>query len=210
MRHKMQIRFFLLIAVFLISGFPQTVLAENELPSTLSAPATAVTAPVAKASTPPKNAGEPYLLKMGDRVHISVFGVDDLSGTFQVDRNGVITLPLLDEIAAAGKTKTMLQEEITQRLIGEGYYNDPKVTIEIIALKPFYILGEVRNPGSYDYEPDLDIFKAVAIAGGFTPRAIKDKVIVMRNVDGQKIRIEAGEDTPVLPGDSIKVKQRFF
>ncbi len=155
-------------------------------------------------------ANDPYRLNAGDHLRIFVFGVDDLTGEFRVDRKGRITMPLIGEIEAEGLGKRELENIITSRLIQEGYYNDPKVTVEIVALKPFYILGEVKNPGSYEYEPDLDVFKAIAIAGGYTPRASKNKVIITRKVHGEKVRIKANEDTPILPGDALKVKQRFF
>lgn len=151
-----------------------------------------------------------YKLSSGDHLRIMVFGVDDLSGEYKVDPTGHITIPLIGQISAIGLDKKSLQNLIKYKLISGNYYKDPKVTVEIIALQPFYILGEVRNPGRYDYVDGLDIFKAIAIAGGYTPRASQDKVMIIRKVHGDKIEIKASEDTPVLPGDSIKVKQRFF
>ena len=119
-------------------------------------------------------------------------------------------MPLIGEISTEGLNKLDLQDRITSALIDGDYFNAPKVTVEVITLTPFYILGEVKNPGSYEYEPGLDLFKAIAIAGGYTPRAVKDKATIIRKVDGEKIRIKADELTEILPGDSIKIKQRFF
>jgi polysaccharide export outer membrane protein len=153
---------------------------------------------------------KPYLLRMRDRVRISVFGVEELSGTFQVDDNGMITIPLLGVVRATGVSTNALQVSITNRLVDGDYFNDPKVTIKIVTLRPFYILGEVDEPGSYEYKPDLDVFKAVAIAGDYTPRTVEDDVVIIRTVNGKKVEIKATERTPVLPGDSRKVKQRFF
>lgn len=153
---------------------------------------------------------DPYRLNTGDHLRIYVFGVEELTGDFRVDAKGHITMPLIGDLIAKGLNKTELQDTITHELIDGGYFNDPKVTVEIIALKPFYILGEVKNPGSYEYEADLDIFKAIAIAGGYTPRASKGKAIIIRKIHNEKQRIKATEDTPILPGDSIKIEQRFF
>ncbi|MCB1838941.1 MAG: polysaccharide export protein [Alphaproteobacteria bacterium] len=159
---------------------------------------------------PAPAAGSVDRLNVGDLLRITVFGVEELSNTYRIDSKGILTVPLVGEIQAQGKTKDELQNEIAQSLIKGGYYNNPSVTVEIMELSPFYILGEVKNPGRYPYEPELDIFKAIAIAGGYTPRAAKDKIIIIRNINGQKTEIEATEATEILPGDSIKVKQRFF
>lgn len=151
-----------------------------------------------------------YKLNVGDLLRITVYGVEELSENYRIDPAGKITIPLVGEIAAQGRAKEEVQNEIAQKLIQGGYYNDPSVTVEVLELAPFYILGEVKNPGRYPFEPALDIFKAIAIAGGYTPRAAKDKIVIIRNVNGKKVKIEASEETEILPGDSIKVKQRFF
>lgn len=167
-----------------------------------------VTPPAAAAASSAQY--DPYRLNAGDHLRISVFGVPDLTGEFEVDRKGMVTMPLIGEIQAQGLNKIELQNKITQTLIAGEYFNDPKVTVDVIALQPFYILGEVNTPGSYPYVADLDIFKAIAIAGGYTPRAAKDKIVIIRKVQSKKVKISAEEDTAVLPGDSIKVEQRFF
>lgn len=151
-----------------------------------------------------------HLLQPGDFLRILIFGIDDLSGEYKLDTGGDITVPLIGEIHASGMSKSDLKNTIAQKLIDGQYYTDPKVTVEIIAMRPFYILGEVKVPGSYEYKPDLDIFKAVAIAGGYTPRAAKNKITIIRKIHGETVKIKATEHTPILPGDSIKVKQRFF
>ncbi len=157
------------------------------------------------------NAPAPYCLNAGDHLRIFVFGAEDLTGDFRVDSKGKITIPLIGEVKAEGLTKLELQKLITQKLIDGDYYNNPKVTVAITALQPFYILGEVKKPGSYEYQPELNVFKAIATAGGYTPRASKGNVIIIRKVHGEKVKIKANEDTPIIPGDSIKViKRRFF
>lgn len=161
-------------------------------------------------AAPAIDAGAAYRLNIGDLLRVTVFGVTELTGSYRIDSAGAVTIPLVGELPARGRTKEDLQAEIARRLIDGGYYNSPSVTVEVLELAPFYILGEIENPGRYPYEPTLDIFKAIAIAGGYTPRAAKDKIVIIRDVNGKKTEIQADEGTQVLPGDSIKVKQRFF
>lgn len=151
-----------------------------------------------------------YTLRAGDVLKVFVFGVADLTGEFKISTSGNITMPLIGEVRAAGSNKSRLEDVITAKLIDGDYFNAPKVTIDVMTLTPFYILGEVKNPGSYPYEPDLDLFKAIAIAGGYTPRAVKEKAVIIRRIGNRKVKINADELTEILPGDSIKVKQRFF
>jgi polysaccharide export outer membrane protein len=150
-----------------------------------------------------------FRLSSGDILKISVFGDQDFSNQYEIDRLGYIAMPLIGEISAAGKTPGELQRHLEYRL-SQGYLVNPRVSIEVISFRPFYILGEVNNPGSYPYQPSLDVFKAIALAGGMTPRAVKDEFIIMRGEGANKQKFIASEDTPVMPGDSIKVKERFF
>lgn len=156
-----------------------------------------------------QTADNAYTLKPGDYLRVFVFGAEDLSGEFRIDSKGEITIPLIGDIHAEGLNKLDLKSIITKKLREGEYYQNPIVTVEIIALQPFYILGEVKNPGNYEFQPDLNIFKAVAIAGGYTPRASK-KIIILRKIHGEMVEIKANELTPIRPGDSIKVKRRFF
>lgn len=169
-----------------------------------------ITAEPAESQTPALTTEPAYRLNVGDLLRITVYGVEDLSNAYRIDSTGSVTVPLVGEIPARGRLKEEIQAEIAKRLIDGGYYNSPSVTVEIMELAPFYILGEVNKPGRYPYEPGLDVIKAIATAGGHTPRAAKDKIVIIRDVNGQKTEIDAREDTEVLPGDSIKVKQRFF
>ncbi len=149
-------------------------------------------------------------LNNGDQLHVFVFGVEPLTKDIFIDSNGNITLPLIGEIKASGLRKEELEAVITDELSKGGFYKNPNVTVELIALQPFFILGEVRNPGRYDFQTDLNVFKVVAIAGGFTPRAAKGKITISRIVDEKKVSIKATQDTIIFPGDSINVEQRFF
>ncbi len=149
-------------------------------------------------------------LSPGDKINLIVYGEETLSNTYMLDEDGNINVPLAGVVKAGGLTKKDLQDKIADILLNEGYQQKPYVTVEINALRPFYINGEIGSAGSYPYQPTLDIFQAVAIAGGFTPRADEGKILVTRTKDGQKYRFYANADTPVWPGDSIMVYQRLF
>lgn len=168
----------------------------------------------AEISQQPRFTNAPYtsetLLSAGDTVDIAVYGEDELSGSYLLDSRGVMTVPLVGEIRAAGLSKTQLQNIIASSLKSGGFLERPYVTATISRLQPIYILGEVRTPGQYDYEPTLDVFKAIALAGGYTPRAAKNKIFITRLQNGKKVEISADEHTDLLPGDSILIKQRFF
>ena len=175
-----------------------------ELPEHMAAPATKAETTRTETATAMSS-----ILNPGDKVRITVFNDPDLSGEYDVGAEGTITMPLLGNIQAGGLSLPMLQRNITDRL-KDGLLVDPKLSIELVSLRPFYILGEVRNPGSYPSVPNLDVFKAVAIAGGLTPRGVSDKFIIYRGFDENRKVLSAREETPVFPGDSIKVKERFF
>ncbi len=170
-------------------------------------PAPIMDAPPRVISNAPDNSPK---LNAGETLRVSVFNDPDMSGEYEIDNRGVITMPLLGDVQAAGLTQNALQNAIENKLAVNGILVDPNVSIEIIGLRPFYILGEVRTPGSYPTVPNMDVFKALAIAGGLTPRAVDDEFIIYRGVGENRQKIDAREDTLVYPGDSIKVKERFF
>lgn len=149
-------------------------------------------------------------LAPGDQIKLVVYGEETLTNTYKLDEDGNINIPLAGIVKAGGLTKKALQDKISDILLSEGYQQKPYVTVEIEALRPFYINGEIGTPGSYAYQPTLDVFQAVAIAGGFTPRASEDKILITRTKDGKKFRFYATSDTPIWPGDSIMVYQRLF
>lgn len=164
----------------------------------------------AQAQEQPAQTDRATVLHAGDKLRLYVYGDKDISGEYTIDTRGVLTLPLIGELKADGLSKAQLEAKIVDALVDGGYYTDPNVTLDVSMMQPFYILGEVKNPGSYEYSADLDVFKAIATAGGYTPRADKNDIVVIRKIDGQKVRLKATEDTELLPGDSIKIEQRFF
>lgn len=178
------------------------------------APVLAVPAGASRNAPIRADANSVYLLNVGDTVKLTVYGEDGLTGSYMIDANGVITVPLIGDVKAAGLSRDDLQKDITTRLVQGEFMTKPLVTVDATAVRPFYIVGEVKNPGSYPWQPSLDALKAIATAGGYTPRAATNKILIDRAVatgGGQdKVRMNATEDTAILPGDSIIVRERIF
>jgi len=151
-----------------------------------------------------------YRLGPGERVRLTVFRHPDLSGEFDIDGEGDLAMPLVGDIAAAGLTARQLEDAIETRLKEGGYLVNPQVSLEVLNYRPFYIIGEVNNPGSYQYVNGMTVINAVALAGGFSYRADQDDIIITRGgSEGRKIE-DVKADTPVLPGDIVEVTERFF
>ena len=150
-----------------------------------------------------------YVLGAGDQVRVVVFGQEELSGEFSVNADGSVALPLVGAVTAAGKTPNALESAIALALSPD-YVRDPQVSVEVLRYRPYFIMGEVRAPGSYPYMSGLDVHSAVAVAGGYTYRAKKTFVLLTRSTGGKKERREVQPDTPILPGDVIEVPERFF
>lgn len=150
-----------------------------------------------------------YRLAAGDRVRVTVYGHEDLSGEFEIDGSGHITLPLIRDVRAQGHSTRELAEVITNELQPE-YLKNPRVSAEVLSYRPFYIIGEVKEPGSYPYVNGITVINAVAVAGGFTYRARKGRIKIIRETDTSRREISAKPTTPVLPGDVIEIPERFF
>jgi polysaccharide export outer membrane protein len=149
----------------------------------------------------------PYTLDSGDKLRIVVFGQDTLSNNYTVDAQGAVSLPLVGAVEARGLTTAQLGSAIAARL-RSGYVRDPSVAVEIETYRPFFVLGEVTFPGQYPYVPNMTVENAIAIAGGFTPRASKDKVTITRKVQGAPSRFVLPLRYPLRPGDTIEVSER--
>ncbi|MGH6901718.1 MAG: polysaccharide biosynthesis/export family protein [Geminicoccaceae bacterium] len=150
-----------------------------------------------------------YKLGPGDALRVTVFRHEDLSGEFSLDGEGYFALPLVGEILAGGRTARQVESEVEVALKSGGYLVDPQVSIEVLNYRPFYIIGEVNQPGSFEYVSGMTVINAVALAGGYTYRADQDDIIISRGGSNGP-RIEALADTEVLPGDIIEVTERFF
>lgn len=150
-----------------------------------------------------------YQLGTGDRLRVTVFNEDNISGTYTVSADGTIALPLVGNIPAAGKTIPQFQADVTRKL-EDGYVQEPKVSIEATNLRPYYILGEVNKPGKYSYAPNLTILDAVATAEGFTYRADTSTVYIKRAREVAEQTYPLTSTTAVYPGDTIRITERFF
>lgn len=151
----------------------------------------------------------PYTLDSGDRLRVTVFGQDGLTNSYAVDAAGKITMPLIGAVPARGLTPEQLSRSIAERL-RHGYIREPHVALEVEVYRPFFILGEVTTPGQYPYVANMTAETAVAIAGGFGPRAEKSRVIITRNIGGQSSRGSVPLSYPLRPGDTVRVPERWF
>lgn len=154
-------------------------------------------------------AAQAYQLGTGDKIHIAVFNEDNLSGDYTVAPDGKITLPLAGGVQAAGLTVPQLQQSVSATL-KNGFVQDPNVTITASDLRPYYILGEVNKPGKYGYSSDLTVLNAVATAEGFTYRADMSAIYIRHASEPAEKEVELTSTTAVLPGDTIRVTQRYF
>ena len=150
-----------------------------------------------------------YGLGSGDKLRVVVFGQEGLSASYSVDAAGNITMPLIGAVRARGMTTAGLQKSVVAKL-RNGYVREPHVAVEVEAYRPFFILGEVTLPGQYPYVPNMTVETAVAIAGGYTPRAFKYKIEVSRPVDGLTERRVVSPSYPVRPGDTVHIAERWF
>ena len=152
---------------------------------------------------------EIYRLGTGDRLRLNVFGEDNLSGEFVVGGAGTVSLPLIGEVQATGKSPAELKTDI-EAALADGYLKAPRVNIELLNYRPFFVLGEVANSGEYPYSEDMTVLNAVATAGGFTYRANKKAVFIKRAGAAAEERFALTATTPVQPGDTIRIGERLF
>ncbi|WP_324290699.1 polysaccharide biosynthesis/export family protein [Ancylobacter sp. SL191] len=165
-------------------------------------------------SAPPPSAAAPdtppeYLLGTGDRIRLNVFNETSLSGEFEVDSSGMISIPLIGSLKAAGLSQRQLEQSISEKL-ASGYMRDPRVNVEILKYRPFYIMGEVHKAGEYPYRNGMNIVSAAAVAGGFTYRANDQTVFIRRAGQSQEYAYPVTTTTMVYPGDIVRVAERLF
>lgn len=152
---------------------------------------------------------EPYVLSTGDKLRIIVFGQDSLSNIYTVDGSGRIAMPLIGQVAVGGLSTGGAASAIEAKLRG-GFIREPRVTVEIDTYRPFFILGEVTNSGQFPYVNGATVQTAVAIAGGFTPRAERDFAELTRRTSRGIIVGEVPITYAIRPGDTIVIKERWF
>lgn len=166
--------------------------------------------PGSKLPTLPDGDRTAYTLGPGDQVRIIVFGEDNLTGEFRVNDSGNIALPLVGSIHAAGLASSGLEAEVAAALRRQNLVRHPSVAVEVIAYRPIYVLGEVNKPGQYAYQPGMTVVTAVAVAGGFTYRAIEGYAAIVRTANGTAVEGRASRQSFVQPGDVITVFERRF
>lgn len=157
----------------------------------------------------PEKAGQ-YKLGPGDTIRIITYGAEQLTGKFKVGDSGDIAVPLLGTVRAAGLTARQLQKKMTDSLVHTGMFRQPSVVVEVVRYRPIFILGEVKKPGEYPYQPGMTVLTAVAIAGGFTYRAVENSFSIVRTSGGKSIEGRATRDTRLEPGDVVNVFERHF
>ncbi len=151
-----------------------------------------------------------FLLGPGDQVRVITFGEQTLTGEFRISDGGTIAIPLLGPVQANGLTTRQLEVKIASELKSKSLFRDPSVSVEVIAYRPIFVLGEVNKPGQYPYQPGMTLLTAVAIAGGFTYRAWEDYASVVRSTGSAAIEGRVNRQTLLQPGDAVTVFERTF
>jgi protein involved in polysaccharide export with SLBB domain len=160
-------------------------------------------------STAGASVASDYRLGAADKVRVTVFGEDKLGGEFQVGADGAVALPLIGNVAALGLTPLQFQTAVS-RALAEGFLKDPKVSVEVLTYRPYYILGEVKKPGEYPYTNNLTVLNAAATAEGFTYRANTKKVHIKRANSSVEETVPLSASTMVAPGDTVRIGERYF
>lgn len=157
----------------------------------------------------PGISGSSYTLGYGDRIQINVFNQDDLSGSYVLDGDGRFSMPLIGSVNAAGLSPTELQSLLVSKLKPD-YLVNPRVLVEVMNYRPYYLIGEVQGTGAFPYVAGMTYLTAIAISGGFTYRAKQDHVFVVRGDDPEQNEIKLNVEEKVQPGDIIRVAERLF
>ncbi|APH71835.1 polysaccharide biosynthesis/export family protein [Aquibium oceanicum] len=152
---------------------------------------------------------KPYVLDAGDRVRITVYEQDGLTNVYNVDQAGYVSFPLVGAIAARGHTASEIEQQIAQKL-QNGYLRDPDVSVEIDRYRPIFVMGEVGAAGQYSYVPGMTVHKAIAAAGGYSARANQANVDITRDINGKVLTGRVLTSDPILPGDTVYVRERLF
>lgn len=218
-KYQFNVRKLAILAVFALSGQAASAQSIPNLPG----PSGAVSRPSTTRPLPPgANVPAPlplpvtgiqdenYRLGSGDKLKLVVYGEADLGGEYLVGGTGEVQLPLLGQIPAAGMTLRDFQTAVGQKFVAEGYLKDPRISVEVLNYRPFYIIGEVKTPGQYPYIAGMNALNAVALAGGFTYRADERTVYVRRNGGATEVRSPADQTTKINPGDIVRIDERVF
>lgn len=148
-------------------------------------------------------------LAAGDKVRVTVFGEDKISGDYEIDTAGYVSLPLAGTVLAGGLSKIELERELAKKLSGD-YLKSPKVTVQVVNFRPFFILGEVEKPGEYQYRSGMNALSAMAMAGGPTYRASRSSILIQRAGTTDLKEYPLDTTVNILPGDLVRVPERYF
>lgn len=195
-RRKMVILTALLLSVLCFAAPPLAAAQDQGGAAPLASPATA-------------SSDADYQLGIADKVRVIVYNEPSLSGEFTVGDNGSLSLPLIGEVVAKGRSQRDVTADIQNRL-ADGYLKEPKVSLDVLTYRPFYILGEVAKPGEYPYSSNLTVVNAIARAEGFTYRANKGKVFLKRAGETEEKAVKLTPSLQVKPGDTVRVGERYF
>ena len=187
------------------------VLAASALAPTVWPGAAAALAQDAAASAGGPDGPAAFTLGPGDKIRVSVFGEQSVNGEYTVGPDGAVSFPLIGAVEARGQTVAQLTAALTRKLAA-GYILDPRVSVDVLNFRPFYILGEVNRPGQYPYADGLSVAQAVATAGGYTYRARTGKVFIRRanKATEEELSLKRGRQIWVMPGDTVRVGERYF
>ena len=158
----------------------------------------------------PHQSEGPYRLGSNDEVKVTVFGQEQLSGEFHVNDSGNIDMPLLGIVHAGGLSITQLAQSIQHALVARSLLEKPTVAVDVVSYRPVFVLGEVNKPGRYPFEPGMSVLTAVAVAGGFTYRAVTGYASVLRRTNGHVVEGRARRTTLLEPGDVVDILERHF
>ncbi len=151
-----------------------------------------------------------FRLEPGDKIKVQIPDLVGADGEYSVDQSGIISLPLVEEVKISGLTLREAERAVEKALLDKRILVRPNVTIQAASLRPIYILGEVGKPGEYEYREGLTVFSIISLAGGYTYRADTMSMVITRTVDGRKVTGKASENTIVMPGDQIRIVEKWF
>jgi len=152
---------------------------------------------------------EAMRLQAGDKIRVTVYGEDKISGEYEIDPSGFVSLPLAGTVQAAGLTKISLEQSLSEKL-KSNYLRDPKVTVDVATFRPIYVLGEVQKPGEYPFRSGLNVVSAMAVAGGATYRASNSRVLIQRSGEPALKEYALDPSVPIMPGDVLRIPERYF
>ena len=152
---------------------------------------------------------QPYRVDSGDRLRVTVFDQRDLTNTYSIDQAGYLAFPLIGQVPARGRTIQELEGQIAGQL-QKGYLRNPDVSIEVDRYRSIFVMGEVGQPGQYTYVPGMTVQNAIALAGGYSPRALQANADITRKINGKILTGRVLISNPVLAGDTIYVRERLF